>query len=347
MFIDFEGFASRIPDKAQDTLEFYVYLDESDVELEHNISTQTFQLGCVPAVNLFKHRTDPIKLDHTSTEYQITADARRPVGYEIYSVDQVNATSSSGNRETYLPLYGINHEQQNQENHAYWFTNRRVAKMGTDSRDEGSDVFLSLVDIYFNPNNPDDRTLIIEATCSNRDLPAKLPFSNTQPRLQSVDGAPPCKNIRCLTQPTSTVRPSMRNQARWRLISHLSLNHLSITGREDATTALKEILRLYDFKDSSINRAQIDSIVQVNTRAISAPLTIDGRSSLCRGIEIEIELDDTQLAGSSSYLFASVLEHFFALYCSINSFTRVLVKIKNKEGYLKKCPPRAGEKILL
>jgi type VI secretion system protein ImpG len=46
-------------------------------------------------------------------------------------------------------------------------------------------------------------------------------------------------------------------------------------------------------------------------------------------------------------MFATILEHFFALYSSINSFTRVLVKLKNKEGYLKKCPPRAGEKIFL
>jgi len=347
MFIELQGFADKIPDDALDTLDFYVYLGESDVELEHNISAETFQMGCSPAVNLFDHRTDPIKLDHTSTEYQIIPDARRPTGYEVYSVDKVTASTSSGDKETYLPLYGINHESHDQENHAYWFAQRRNAKMGTYLRDDGSDVFLSLVDLYFNPNNPDDRTLSIQTTCSNRDQPSKLPFSADQPKLQCIDSAPPCEKIRCVTQPSATVRPSMRNNARWRLISHLSLNHLSITGRDDATNALKEILRLYDFKESSINRAQIESIVSVNTRAISAPLTIDGRATLCRGMEIEIELDDSQLTGSSSYLFATVLEHFFALYCSLNSFTRVLVKLKSKEGYLKKCPPRAGEKILL
>jgi type VI secretion system protein ImpG len=64
-------------------------------------------------------------------------------------------------------------------------------------------------------------------------------------------------------------------------------------------------------------------------------------------MEIDIEIDDYKLAGSSVYLFATILEHFFALYCSINSFTRVLVSIKSKEGYLKQCPPRAGEKIFL
>jgi len=347
MFIELKGFADKIPDDALDILNFYIYLGESDVELEHNISAETFQMGCSPAVNLFDHRADPIKLDHTSTEYQIIPDARRPSGYEVYSVDKVTASTSAGDKETYLPLYGINHESHDLENHAYWFAQRRNAKMGSYLRDDGSDVFLSLVDLYFNPNNPDDRTLSMQTTCSNRDQPSKLPFSADQPKLQCIDSAPPCEKIRCVTQPSATVRPSMRNNARWRLISHLSLNHLSITGRDDATNALKEILRLYDFKESSINRAQIESIISVNTRAISAPLTIDGRATLCRGMEIEIELDDSQLTGSSSYLFATVLEHFFALYCSINSFTRVLVKIKSKEGYLKKCPPRAGEKILL
>ena len=347
MFIDLQGFADKITATSEDTLEFYIYLGESNVELEHNISAQTFQMACSPAINLFSHRSDPIKLDHRSTEYQIIADARRPTGYEVYSVNKVTASTSAGDKESYLPLYGINHENQDLESHAYWFATRRDAKMGTYLRDDGTDVFLSLVDLHFNPNNPDDRTLSLETTCSNRDQPAKLPYSAEQPKLQCVDIAPPCVRIRCLTQPTAAVRPSMRNNARWRLISHLSLNHLSLTGRDNATKALKEILRLYNFKESSINTAQIESISQLSTRPISAPLTIDGRTTLCRGIEIEIELDDSQLTGSSCYLFATVLEHFFALYCSLNSFTRVLVKLKSKEGYLKKCPPRAGEKTLL
>lgn len=131
------------------------------------------------------------------------------------------------------------------------------------------------------------------------------------------------------------------------MISHLNLNHLSITGRGNETEALKEILRLYDFKESSVTNALISSIVSVNARSISAPLTVDGHATMCRGMEVEIVLDDTQLTGSSAYLFASVLEYFFSLYCSMNSFTRVLVKLRSKEGYLKKCPPRAGEKILL
>ncbi len=347
MFVDITGLAGQIPDDAGNQLDLYIYLDSSDVELEHNINEQTFMLGCTPAINLFSHRADPITLDHSQQEYLVLPDARRQVGYEVYSIDRVTATSSADEEEEYLPFYGLNHAHQNTETHSFWFSSRRDAKLGPYLRDEGSDVFLSLVDLQFNPNIPEDRTLILETTCTNRDLPAKLPYSATQPRLQCVEAAPPCERIRCVTQPSATIRPPLRNHARWRLISHLNLNHLSLTGRDDATQALKEILRLYDFRESSVSRALIDSITAVDARAISAPLTIDGHATLCRGMEVEIELDDIQLTGSSAYLFASVLENFFALYCSINSFTRVLVKLRNKEGYLKKCPPRAGEKILL
>lgn len=347
MFVDITGIKNKLSAETTNKINLYIYLESSDVELEHNINEDTFVLGACPAINLFKQNADPIKLDHTQLEYQVVPDSRRPTGYEVYSVDNVTASTSSGDETLFHPFYGLNHEHQNTENHSFWFANRRDAKMSNFERDDGTDVYLNLVDLDFNPNIPEDRTLIIQTTCSNRDLPGKLPFSVDQPKLQCVDSAPPCEKIRCLTQPTQTVRAPLRNHARWRFISHLSLNHLSLTGRDNATQSLKEILRLYDFKESSVTRALIKSINSVVAKPISAPLNIDGHTTMCRGIEIEIELDDRQLTGSSSYLFASVLEHFFGLYCSINSFTRVLVRQQSKEGYLKKCPPRAGEKILL
>ena len=347
MFIDITSLDKFIPDDAGNTLNLYLYLKSSDVELEHNVSKETFIMGCSPVANLFPHKADPIRLDHANHEYQVIPEARRPTGYEVYSIDKVSASTPSGEIEEYYPMFGLNHDNQNTLTHAFWFASRRTAKLGIYERDEGTDMYLSLVDLDFNPNLPEERTLNIDTTCSNRDQPAKLPFSADQPKLQCINGAPPCTKIRFLTRPTAVVRPPMRNNARWRLISHLNLNFLSLTGRDEATQALKEILRLYDFKESSVTRALVDSISTVKTHPISAPLNIDGHTTMCRGMEVDIEIDDYKLAGSSVYLFAMILEHFFALYCSINSFTRVLVRIKSKEGYLKQCPPRAGEKILL
>ena len=64
------------------------------------------------------------------------------------------------------------------------------------------------------------------------------------------------------------------------------LDHLGIQV-EDADS-LKEILSLYDFKESSATRALIASIIGLYAKPISAPLNFDGQTTLCRGIEIEI-----------------------------------------------------------
>jgi type VI secretion system protein ImpG len=347
MFVDIQNLQASLSKTIGNELHLYIYLDQTDIELENNVSASTFALGCTPAINLFKHTADPIKVDHTQAEYPVVPDCRRPSGYEVYSIDKVTASDSSGQRWDYLPLYGLTHGLREDDDQVFWCASRRPAKLGVQRRDEGTDMYLSLVDLNFNPSQPDDRTLSIETQCSNRDLPAKLPFNLNHPKLQCVHAAPPCDKIRFLAPPTGTVRPPLRNGARWRLISHLNLNHLSITGGANAVESLKEILRLYDFRESSVTRAVIDSIHSVSTRSVSAPLNIDGRATLCRGVEVTVCLDETYLSGSSRFLFASILEHFFGLYCSLNSFTRVLVTLKNREGFLKKCPPRAGEKILL
>ena len=58
-------------------------------------------------------------------------------------------------------------------------------------------------------------------------------------------------------------------------------------------------------------------------------------------------LDPVMLAGTSTLMFASVMEHFFGLYGSINSFTKLIVTLNGKVGEFKRWPPRAGEKTLI
>lgn len=346
LFVDID-LSAGLPEGINERLDLYFYFNATDVELEHNTNTESFALGCTPVVNLFEHRADPIKVDQTQMEYLVVPDARRPVGYEVYSIDKVTATTPAGDAFEFLPFYGLTHKYAGNDDYAYWFAQRRPAKLGYYERDDGTDVYLSLVDIHFDPNLPSDRTLVVDTLCSNRDLPAKLPYSLEQPKMQCVEGSPPCKRIGFITQPSATLRPPLRNRARWRLISHLNLNSLSLTGSGNPTEAFKEMLRLYNFKETSVNRGLIEAVQQVQAKPISAPINVDGHATICRGLEVEVTLDPSLLTGSSSYLFATVLEHFFALYCPINSFTRTLVKLKNREGYLKKCPPRSGEKILL
>lgn len=347
LFVDFVQLNDLVPQTAQDEINIYIYLDGEHLELEHHISKENLVLGCSPAINLFDHKVDPIKVDLTQEEYQVIPDVRRPQGYEVYSVNSVTALTTDGDKLIIPPLYGIDHRSLSNNIQSFWQPAVKSASLHNAVRDEATHTYLRIVDRHVNRYALSAKTLLIDALCSNRLLPEKLPYSLDQPRLQCVNSAPPCHKIRFIIQPTQRIQPPLRESAQWRLISHLNINHLSLQGSENPLTALKEILRIYDFKDSSATRAQIDSLVELSTKSINAPLLIDGRTAICRGTEIKITIDDMHFSGSSSFLFATVLEHFFALYGSINSFTRLIATRKNKEGYLKKCLPRAGSKALL
>ena len=344
LFVDID--VSKLPADTADALNLYIYLKESDGELEHYINASVFVLGCTPAVNLFSYVADPIALEQTETEYRVIPDGRRTGALEIYSIDQVHASDSNGSKFEYTPFYGIRHRHTELNHGTYWFERRLSVIEGENRNEEASELNISLVDLNFDPNLPTDETLDLRLTCFNRNLPAKLPSGNNQPKMNMVEGDAPVASIHCVTPPTQTQRPPLRNRAYWRLMSHLNLNHLSLTGDESGE-ALKEILRLYDFRNADSTRKMIDSIRRLHVKPIMAPIKVGKGTAMCRGTQVEMEFDPRLIAGGSPYLFASVLERFLALYCSLNSFTRLIARISNSEGEMKRWPPRAGEKALL
>jgi type VI secretion system protein ImpG len=223
----------------------------------------------------------------------------------------------------------------------FWYTTRRPSDRKGDA---GTEVYLSLVDLDFKPSRPAADTLTVHVTCTNRDLPARLPFGGERGLLE-LEGAAPLSRILCLTKPTTVSRPRMGRGAQWRLISHLSLNYLSLVdgGRE----ALQEILRLYDFSGSPVVRQQIAGILDVRSRRVVGRPNSMPWNGFCRGLEVTVDLDEEHYVGTGVYLFASVLERFFGLYSSLNSFTQLVARTRQRKELLKRWPPRAGEQILL
>lgn len=347
LFLDIVDIAQHLPDDYGNELNLYIYLSESDEELEHHISAKTFALGCTPVTNLFKQEADPIQMDHTAFEYRVTPDARRPEGLEIYSIDAVNAADTSGREFEYAPFYGVKHRLSEKNHGTYWHSRRTSVTEGEHHNETASELDINLVDLNFNPYTAQDQTLQLELTCFNRNQPKKLPTGNHQPWLLEVDGSSPVSRIICLVPPTATVRPPIKEQGYWRLISHLNLNHLSLGDSENGCDAFKEILRLYDFNDSPSTRKLIESLRSMQTKAIVAPIQVDYTTAMCRGTEVHIELDSMMMTGTSPLLFASVIERFLGLYCSLNSFSRLIATVSGREGELKRWPPRAGDKALL
>jgi type VI secretion system protein ImpG len=149
--------------------------------------------------------------------------------------------------------------------------------------------------------------------------------------------------VRCLRKPTETIRPPSRRGLQWRLISHLSLGHLSIV--EKGREALQEILRLYDFNDEAAIRKQIAGIASVSSKPGISRVMSETGVTFCRGTDVTIEFDESEYVGTGVFLFSSVLEQFLGLYAAVNSFSRLTVK--TNKGVLKRWQPLAGEQILL
>lgn len=341
LFFDVLGLSSLVKCDLGTALDLIIYLDKP-AKTSLLVSADTFCLHAAPVINTFRKIAEPIRIEHRKTEYRVVPDLRRIDATEVVSIDSVTATVCSSPTKTkeYQPFYSVRHHDSDDDSTsgtAYWHSQRRTSGR---SGDHGTDVFLSFCDLQSNSIDPLEETVTVRVTCSNRDLPSKLPFGNAAGDFE-CETAAPVAAIHCLLKPTASLRPALGGALQWRLISHLSLNYLSLV--EGGADALQEILTLYNFADSPAARQQISGIVSIKSRHVTRRIG----PSFCRGIEVTIEFDEDKYVGSGLYLFASVLERFLGQYVSVNSFVQVVARTIQHEGILKKWPPRNGDRVLL
>ncbi len=344
LFFDVLGLDKAAAAGFGDQFDLQIYLKDVTPP-RAKVDASTFQLGCTPIINMFQKVAEPIQLTQQQHEYHVIPDVHRQSATEIYSIDSVTTVDSylQQSRE-FQPFYSYRHSYERDQQGAFWYGRRRNSQR---AEDEGTEIYLSFVDLNFSPRVPPSETVTCHVTCTNRDLPARLPFGGREGDFE-VENAGPLARVKCLRKPTETLRPPLRRGAHWRLISHLSLNHLSIVEGQRAgdPEALREILMLYDFMDSAATRKQIIGLTKINSRRVVRQTGSRIGTGFVRGIETTMEFNEDQFVGSGVFLFAAVLERFLGLYASVNSFNQLLAKTEQREGYLKKWKPRTGEIFL-
>lgn len=348
LFFDVAGLDAKALVSGGNRMEIFLYLDRAMPELERTVGADALALGCTPVVNLFPQRCDPLSLDGTATEIRVVPDARRPRSLEVWSVEAVRESRPSGQPRPWLPFYRLADGATSQQpggstaEAPRWHPIRRSAAAPLS----GTEVFLAFADRSFDPDLPAEGTLSVDAICFNRDLPALLPFGGGRPRLTAVEGLGGVSAMTCLTAPTPTLRPKLGDAGAWKLVSHLALNHLSVTGGVEGAAALREILRLYDLREMPETRAIIEGLVSVTAREGVARAPGRRPGAFVRGLDVRFELDQRAFA-TGGFLFASVLERFLALHAAINSFVRTTAAFAGRPGVIRTWPPRAGEQPLL
>jgi type VI secretion system protein ImpG len=310
--------------------------------LETGISAKTFRTDCVPVVNLFRHTAEPILLTQTRYEYQVVPDVSRRNATEVFSIDGVvSADPRSDEIHEFEPFYSFRHAAPRDRNQAFWHAVRRPSGRRGD---EGTEMYLTLVDLSGRQVRPDAEALTVRTTCTNRDLPSRLPFGNESGDFD-LEGAAPIKRIIALTKPTDTIRPPLQKHALWRLISALSLNYLSLV--EGGTEALQEILRLYNFSGSAHSEKQIQGITALSSKRQFARVVSENGVAFARGTMVDVTFNEEHFTGSGVFLFAAVLEYFLGLYAGMNSFSQMAAHSLQRKEAIRKWPPRAGQKVLI
>jgi type VI secretion system protein ImpG len=346
-YIDIDGLEARTALQTSGRLDIFIYLSRAAPELERLTTVENFALHSTPAVNLFPQRCEPIALDGTQSEWLVIPDLRRPAALEVYAIEAVRESRPDGARRTVQPFQRLARDAAIHEDDAapmYYV----AARSDAPERIGGSQISLMTRDPGFAPDAPADGVLTIESLCLNRDLPSLLPFGGGQPRLRLADQAAPADPyVECLSAPTPTLRPPLHARGAWRLISHLALNHLSVTGGPDASAALREMLSLHDLRDTPETRGAIAALLAV--RAEPGMARIPGRRPgvFARGIDVSLTFDPQAWQNGGLYVLGCVIERFLALQVSVNGFVRTRALLRDRATPVATWAPRSGTRVLL
>jgi len=309
------------------------------------VSRENVRLHCAPIVNLFAQPAEPIRVRHDRVQYLVRA-ARSGIAErshaEIHSVSEVRGLVRGEGLDfrLYQPFYSFDHMLGGDPRAATYYQLHLAPAAAGDRDRESTETHISFVVGGKSGATPPEETISIELECTNGRLPDSL---NANDICEPTDRSPLGVRFRNLSKPTVTVNPPLGRGLHWRLISHMSLNYVSLT---DAAH-LKELLRVYDFQSAyDVQRAHaqqrlLDGIQDV--RATFKERMV--RGAPLRGVRVDLKLHEDHFAGEGdAYLFASVMDRFLGLYATLNGFSELHVLFaKSQQPFA--FAPRWGEQI--
>jgi type VI secretion system protein ImpG len=355
MFIELAGLAAGAKRHDGEEIEVVVLLDRHDSLVENTVSPTSLVPFCAPAVNLFPRKADRIHLSNAAADYHVVADRTRPLDLEVHSIsDVVGYGASTDLQQRFLPFYACAERLDARSGGGSYYTVHRRTRIAgarqvspNHSGYSGSEVFVSLVDGEHGPYRPSLRQIAVDTLCTNRDLPLQMSVGHGRTDF-TVDSGAPVESVRVVAGPSPPRESHAWGETTWRLISHLSLNYLSLSDSGDGrgAVALRDLLALYADLADAHTRRQIEGVNSVGTGPIVRRVESGGAAAFARGLEVTLECDETAFEGASAFLLGAVLEEFFARYASINSFTETVLKSRQR-GEITRWPRRIGRRSTL
>jgi type VI secretion system protein ImpG len=349
-FVELTGLLPAVRRAAGDAVDIYILLADPLADEGAGIRPDAFVLHAVPAVNLFERRFDRAPVSRADVEQHVVVNRTAPLDYEIHTLESVVGISGEGRPDvTFEPFYSATDLTSAGSTHPAYYTVRRRLRQrtererlrGTRTSYLGAEIFLSLVDRAQAPYPSELSQLSVRGLVTNRDLPLLLSTAGKD-TFHLPDGGPVLSVT--IPVPPTRPRPGMgHGDTAWRLISHLSLNYLSIAETEggNPAAALRELVGLYVPPGDRALAQQLEGIAGVSTRPIVRRMTDEVLSTAVRGLELRLEFDESFFEGTGVYALAAVLERFFRKYVAVNSFTETVLRTQQR-GEITRWKPEGG-----
>lgn len=295
-----------------------------------------FILNATPIINIFNTDAVPIKKDFSNDEYLIEPIELTKEQGEVFSVENVRAWfDKTSSYQDMLPFEEFEHSAEGRE---FYSIKTKTSNQGdrTNSYIRFSNV--SRENVFSNIST----TVSLKLLCTNRNIPTNLRIGDICiPKIGVNSVNTPFKNI---TVPTISYPPPIAKDFLWKIISNMSLNYLSLA---DINT-LRRVLAVYDFygaydlKQREINARNLEGLVSID---YSKCEYIDEGFPI-KGHHIKIKLDKSKFSTlGEAYLFCTVINEFFSLYGSLNSFHRLSVEVLNEDTF--EWPIKIGSKMVI
>ncbi|KFX68553.1 type VI secretion protein [Pseudomonas taeanensis MS-3] len=293
------------------------------------------RLYCTPVVNLFAHDAIPIRLDGKQDQYLLLPAEFDSQHCGVFSVDRVTGWKPGGKGyEEYVPFESFEHDPSFDVPLArpHYSVRQQPSLLG-----DGLETYLS-----FGLRNLDQHeTLSIELTCTNQNLPRQLGLGDI---CMPCEDTPEFLSFRNISAVTPSYAPPLHRDFLWKLISNMSLNYLSLANVEALKVILEtyDLPRYYDQHAEKVSKRLLDGLKSIRHEHVDRL----HRGLPVRGVRTELTMNPEGYVGEGDlFLFASVLNEFFALYASLNSYHEL--RVQSTQGEVYKWTPRMGQQPLL
>ncbi|MCW8932460.1 MAG: type VI secretion system baseplate subunit TssF [Gammaproteobacteria bacterium] len=343
LFIDFTGLNDLASQLKKNNIDEIVNLEfdcsfSRKFDSSVSINKDSFRLYCTPVVNLFEHKSAPIQLDHKKVDYRLLPSAINPKHYEVYQVKDIEAWGHSDHKRKKYPYFeSFEHGLNDTHSQLYYKVSVKESQDG-----QAIDSYVSFVNQSEQSENLQAETIEANLICTNRNLSIKLGIGDIN---IPGEGLPEYVDVTNISQVTPEFIPPMDKGFHWQLISNMSLNYQSLMNKE----ALKIILSTYDYRryydrqQARASQHRLDGIDTIKVDLVDR--LYQGRP--VRGIRSTLRVLESKFTNEGEmFLFFSVLNEFFSLYVSLNSFHELIVH-GIEQGEVYSWPARIGQQPII